>query len=290
MQQARIRGYRQNIGQKVQKDVDRPEDQRTGLHDGHVAVAYAVDHQLTQTGKDEHDLDDRHGFTNTYERSKWQAEMNVRDAFISGRLRGAIFRPGIIVGSTVDGAIVDFQNVYGFLRLIHLAQSRLAGRESVIRLEGDPNTLCNFVPVDWTATALWKIIEHEGPNNGTYHLTDATGATLGDMMGWVNNFIEPAGLRFELTDYLNGSATAIENMARAALAYYKPYAFRQPRFDMANTIKATSAHIDLPLPHHEYFDVLYHFARARRWKGALSPAHAMPSLEINGVQAEAQVV
>ncbi|MCC6155045.1 MAG: SDR family oxidoreductase [Candidatus Hydrogenedentes bacterium] len=254
----------------------------------HVSTAYVAGAQSGVAYENE--LDDRHGFTNTYERSKWQAETAVREAFDSGRLRGAIFRPGIIVGSTVDGAIVDFQNVYGFLRLIHLAQSRLAGRDCVIRLEGNPNTPCNFVPVDWTASALWKIVEHEGPNNGTYHLTDATGLNLGDMMGWVNNFIEPAGLRFELTDYLNGSATAIENMARAALAHYKPYAFRQPRFDMANTLRATSAHLDLPLPHHEYFDVLYHFARSRRWKGALSPAHAMPGLELNSLHTEAQVV
>ena len=75
---------------------------------------------------------------------------------------------------------------------------------------------------------------------------------------------------------------------RAALAHYRPYAFRQPQFDMANTLRATSAHLDLPLPHHEYFDVLYHFARARRWKGALSPAHAMQGLE--SLHTEAQVV
>jgi thioester reductase-like protein len=222
----------------------------------------------------EHELDDRHGFTNAYERSKWHAETSVRNAFESGRVRGAVFRPGIIVGSSADGAISDFQNIYGFLRLVHLAQTRLAGRENVIRFEGSPDTLCNFVPVDWTAKALWQIIEREGASNQAYHLTDASGATLSELFEWVNNLVAEYGLRFELVEYLNGSASNIENMARAALAHYRPYAFRQPRFDMANTLRATGAALELPAPHQDYFGHLYHFARARKWKGALSPAHS----------------
>ncbi|NUM55198.1 MAG: SDR family oxidoreductase [Candidatus Hydrogenedentes bacterium] len=237
----------------------------------HVSTAYVAGSRAGTAY--ERELDDRHGFTNAYERSKWHAESAVREAFDSGRVRGAVFRPGIIVGSSADGAIADFQNIYAFFRLVHLAQTRLAGRESVIRLEGNADTLCNFVPVDWTAKALWRIIESEGPSNQSYHLTDSSGATIADLFTWVNDFVEAFGLRFELVDRLNGNATALETMARAALAHYRPYAFRQPRFDMENTLRATGEHLELPTLDQDYFETLYHFARTRRWKGALSSAH-----------------
>lgn len=236
----------------------------------------------------EHELEDRHGFTNTYEKSKWFAEAAVRDAFVRGDLRGAIFRPGIIVGSSADGAITDFQNVYGFFRLIHLAQSRLANRTGLVRLEGDVNTPCNLVPVDWTARAMWHIIETEGAANKTYHLTDPGSTTLGDLLEWVNARLDHAGLRFEIVREITGTVHAIEQMARSAFQYYRPYAYRQPRFDMANTLRATESHIPLPEVHHDFLDRLYQFARARRWKSVLTHPHMpLDDLDVRPLHAAA---
>jgi len=246
------------------------EQRRVPLY--HVSTAYVAGARSGVAYETE--LDDRHGFTNAYERSKWFAEATVRAAFDRGSVRGAIFRPGIIVGSSEDGAITDFQNVYGFLRLIHLAQTRLANRAGTVRLEGDASTPCNFVPVDWTAKALWHIVENEGASNQTYHLTDASGVTLGDMLSWVNTFLEDTGMRFELVRELSGSLHALEQMARSAFQYYRPYAFRQPRFNMNNTLRATQATLPLPTVQHDSFDRLFQFARSRRWKGALASAHS----------------
>lgn len=257
--------WESNVG-GVRNILDLLSDRGVPLY--HVSTAYVAGARGGTAF--EHELDDSQGFTNAYERSKWHAETAVREAFDSGRLRGAVFRPGIIVGSSTDGAIADFQNIYAFLRLVHLAQTRLAGRQSVIRLEGDANTPCNFVPVDWTSKALWHIIEREGSSNRAYHLTDPSGATVADLLTWVNDSVESYGLRFELVDRLNGNATALENMARAALAHYRPYSFRQPRFDMQNTLRATGDLLELPELNQGYIETLYRFARSRRWKGALA--------------------
>ncbi|HRK33638.1 MAG TPA: SDR family oxidoreductase [Candidatus Hydrogenedentes bacterium] len=237
----------------------------------HVSTAYVAGARSGVAYETE--LDDRHGFTNAYERSKWFAEAAVRASFDRGDIRGAIFRPGIIVGSSSDGSISDFQNVYGFFRLIHLAQTRLANRAGLVRIEGEASTPCNFVPVDWTAKALWTIIENDGPSNQTYHLTDASGITLGDMLGWVNAHLDDAGLRFELVKELTGAVHVVEQMARSAFQYYRPYAFRQPRFNMSNTLRATQATLPLPPVQEDTFDRLFHFARSRHWKGALSNVH-----------------
>lgn len=223
----------------------------------------------------EHELDDRHGFTNAYEHSKWHAESAVRRAFDAGRLQGAVLRPGVITGSAADGTIADFQNIYGFLRIVHLAQSRAGARDSVVRLDGAATTPCNLVPVDWASKAVWHIIENEGGSGQAYHLADAGGATLGGIVDWVNGVVGEFGLRFELVPGLDGPGSAFENMARAALGHYRPYAFRQPRFDMENTLRATRGQLDLPVIDRNYFDTIYRFACARRWKGALAPTHAV---------------
>lgn len=261
--------WESNVG-GVQNVIDLLRNRGVPLY--HVSTAYVAGARSGMAY--EHELDDRHGFTNTYERSKWHAESMVRDAFDSGDIRGAVLRPGIIVGSSADGAITDFQNIYGFFRFVHLAQTRLAGRESLVRLEGNGETPCNLVPVDWTAKAMWHIIENEGASNRTYHLTDTGGATLADVFAWGNNLVEAFGVRFELVRELSGPVSALENMARSALAHYRPYAFRQPRFNMDNTLRATKAHLEAPAMSGDVFEKLYHFARARRWKGVLSSVHA----------------
>ena len=223
----------------------------------------------------ERDLDDSHGFANAYERSKWHAESAVRRALDAGRVNGAVLRPGVIAGSALDGAITDFQHIYGFLRIVRLAQTRAGGRDSIVRLDGAPDTPCNLVPVDWTAKAIWHIIENEGTSGQTYHLADPGGATFGDLFAWVNHVLAEFGARFELVPGLDGTGSAFENMARAALGHYRPYTFRQPRFDMANALRATRGQLATPAIDRNYFDTIYRFACARRWQGAFSPTRAL---------------
>lgn len=218
----------------------------------------------------EHELDAPHGFTNTYERSKWEAERLVRDAFDARVASGAVFRPGIIVGSSADGAISDFQNVYGFLRLIDLALARKTNGSLHVRVEGNRDTVSNFVPVDWTAKVLWHIIEQEGPSGRTYHLTNPHGNTLGELKDWVNETLKPSGVRFELVDQLESASSPVELMARSAFQHYRPYTKRQPRFDDANTARATGGHYPFPEEGPAYYEKLLTFARRHRWKGILA--------------------
>ncbi|MBM3290469.1 MAG: sugar nucleotide-binding protein, partial [Candidatus Hydrogenedentes bacterium] len=216
----------------------------------------------------EYELDGRYGFTNTYESSKWEAERLVRSAFLEGASSGAIFRPGILVGASASGAISDFQNVYKFLRLLDLAciQNNPGG---TIRIEGQPDTLSNLLPVDWAAKAMWEIIDHDGPECRTYHLTNPGANTLGEFAEWANERLAEAGVTIEFVSESSGRLSSMEALAVKALRHYLPYTKGQPYFDSTCTRKATRTRVPFPEIDRNFYDRLYAYARARQWKGVV---------------------
>ena len=60
MHQPRIGGDGQHVGQEIEQDIGRGEDQGAGLDHGDVAHGHGIDQQLPETGIDEHHLDDDH--------------------------------------------------------------------------------------------------------------------------------------------------------------------------------------------------------------------------------------
>ena len=48
--------------------------------------------------------------------------------------------------------------------------------------------------MDWTAEALWRIIETEGDRCLTYHLTNPYPDTVGYLKGWVNDLVRESNI------------------------------------------------------------------------------------------------
>ena len=232
----------------------------------HVSTAYVAGGREDTVY--EYELNGRYGFTNTYECSKWQAERKVRSAFSTGALSGAIFRPGILVGSGMDGSIADFQNVYRFLRLIDIASSHGANGPDTIRIEARPWTPSNLVPVDWAARALWQIIETDGPCRRTYHLTNPQGNILEELRSWANGKLAQSGMQLKFVDELDGRLSSLEGLVVKALRHYLDYTKRQPSFDASNTLRVTRGVLPFPTIDASFYDRLWDYARQRQWKGA----------------------
>jgi len=215
----------------------------------------------------EHELEQDQQFNNTYEQSKCQAERMVRDAIAAGAIRASIFRPGIIVGSATHGSITQFLNFYSFLRFIDMASSRKKADPGYIRVAADPDGTKNLVPVDWSARALWSIIEAEGPCSRTYHLTSPSPVSHVSLLLWANQFLGARSLRIRLVERLNGDASALEGMCHGAFSHYQPYLYGEPLFDRTNTDRALGECVPFPEVGPEFFHTLLAFARAQRWRG-----------------------
>lgn len=229
----------------------------------HVSTAYVA-------GKNqglwrETDLHADQDFNNSYERSKYETEAMVQGAFASGKYRGAIFRPAIIVGATAGGRIAQFLNFYGFMRLIEAAADQRLHPGGPIRLPLDPACTKNLVPVDWTAAALWRIINHDGPSGQVYNLTHPAPLSLGALMDWSNKKLSGFGAAFEGSEAL-GEGTLLERMAQMQLRHYNPYLKHEPQFDRTNTDRALGGSLPFPEMDEGFFDMLFHFARSQGWK------------------------
>ncbi len=231
----------------------------------------------------ETDLNFGQEFNNTYERSKCHAEGMVREAVGHGRVRASIFRPGIIVGASSQGGISQFLNFYSFLRFVDMMGARSRNAFESIRMPADPVATKNLVPVDWTARALWQIIETDGPAGHTYHLTNPKPVTHQSLLEWANKHLSPAMTRIQAVDKLNGNATGIEEVCRAAFAHYFPYMHGEPQFDRTNTDRALAGHVPFPEVGPELYTKLLEFARANRWRGIFGcKTRVKPSVQDNG--------
>jgi thioester reductase-like protein len=122
----------------------------------HVSTAYVSGRHSGTFG--EHDLDVGQEFRNTYERSKHEAELLLRDAV---DLPLAVARPSIVVGHSASGWTSAFNVLYWPMRAFErgLLQEVPAREDSIV----------DFVPVDYVTDGILALLDDEDAA-GTYNL------------------------------------------------------------------------------------------------------------------------
>ena len=125
----------------------------------HVSTAYVAGKRTGEVAEEA--LSDEHGFSNTYEQTKFEGEQLVRGA--GAELPVSVFRPGMIVGDSRTGEIATFNTVYVPLRLY------LTGKLKVMPCKGDLPV--NVVPVDYVADAISRLTFDSRAEGKTFHLT-----------------------------------------------------------------------------------------------------------------------
>jgi thioester reductase-like protein len=106
-------------------------------------------------------LEPRTTFSNTYERTKWEAESYVQS--LADILPLAIFRPSIVVGDSHTGHTNSFNVLYAPLRLIASDLVRI--------LPGHEETRLDVVPSDYVAQAMDHIVLRQPFDScQTFHL------------------------------------------------------------------------------------------------------------------------
>ncbi|MEE4378095.1 MAG: SDR family oxidoreductase [Candidatus Competibacteraceae bacterium] len=113
----------------------------------------------------ETELEMGQSFKNHYERTKYEAEVLVRQ--IVDRIPTTIIRPGIVVGDSKTGETIKFDGPYFILNLFeHLKFMPF------IPYFGPGKAEANFVPVDYIFDATLYLGHAEAGVGKTYHLTD----------------------------------------------------------------------------------------------------------------------
>jgi long-chain acyl-CoA synthetase len=125
----------------------------------HVSTAYVAGGRTGEVT--EAALDDRFGFENAYELTKYEGERLVRAEM--ERLPVSVFRPAMIVGHSRTGEVRTFNTFYVGLRRYLTGHLRVAPTSPRLRV--------NVVPVDYVAESIVRLAFEPAAVGTTFHLT-----------------------------------------------------------------------------------------------------------------------
>ncbi|MCS6884758.1 MAG: SDR family oxidoreductase [Acidobacteriota bacterium] len=125
----------------------------------HVSTAYVCGNRSGLILEDE--LECGQDFSNTYEQSKYEAEIYLRAKLTEVPI--TIYRPSIIVGDSKTGRTQHFYVIYEPMRWFCQGQLSFLPCKPEIRLD--------IVPVDYVAEAIIAIARRDDSVGKTYHLS-----------------------------------------------------------------------------------------------------------------------
>jgi long-chain acyl-CoA synthetase len=235
----------------------------------HVSTAYvAGTHEGTFR---ERDLDIGQEHRNPYERSKLEAEAEVRER--SRALPVQVFRPSIVVGDSRTGWTPAFNVLYWPLRAF--------ARGSYPVLPASPDSPVDVVPVDYVADALLELGERPGT---TFHLTagDRT-ASLGDLVDLACDHLErpaprllsPSIYRRVMHPVLVRTGPEKRRRALRRSEPFFPYFAMGTRYDDSHARAALGPKGIEPPALASYFDRLMGYALRAEWGRSPVPRHRL---------------
>ncbi len=138
----------------------------------HVSTAHVAGQRVGRILEEE--LVHHAGFVNTYEQTKYEAEVYLRG--LMGDLPIAVYRSSSLLGDSRTGEVRQFNFLHQTLRLL--------ASNLVPALPGDPDGPVDLIPVDWLADALHYLVHRRFEPGMTYHLcAGAEGSlTLGELV------------------------------------------------------------------------------------------------------------
>ncbi|MDP9352676.1 MAG: SDR family oxidoreductase [Chloroflexota bacterium] len=108
-----------------------------------------------------------HGFANTYEQSKFEAEARLEEAH--HRLPNAIYRFSTVLGDSRTGKVTHYTAPHHALRMMHLGL--------VAMLPGSSAYSVDLIPADFAAGVLCRLYMHHFKPGQVFHITAAERGT-----------------------------------------------------------------------------------------------------------------
>ncbi len=235
----------------------------------HVSTAYVAGAHEGTFGERDLELGQEH--RNPYERTKLEAEIEVRER--SRGLPVQVFRPSIVVGDSRTGWTPAFNVLYWPLRAF--------ARGSYPVLPASPDSPVDVVPVDYVADALLELGERPGT---TFQLTAADrAASLGDLVNLACGHLErpaprllsPSLYRRVVHPVLVRTGPEKRRRALRRSEPFFPYFAMATRYDDSHARAALAPRGIEPPPLASYFDRLIEYALRADWGRKPIPRHRL---------------
>ncbi|MDH3693047.1 MAG: SDR family oxidoreductase [Gammaproteobacteria bacterium] len=228
----------------------------------HLSTAYVAGDRTDLVGCDE--LDVRAKFRNNYEKTKADAEANVRAAMTE--LPIVIFRPSIVVGDSQTGEAVGLSTVYwGIKNYLH-GQRQFYANE---------NASLDLVPVDYVVNAMMHIVNQSdaigrcfllvGGIKKAIGLSEFTNMLCQHFSMPVPIFLPPEKLHKMRAMRLMAKLSRRHRVFLEQAFCYLPYFSNNPRFDSAPT-ESMLVGSGIRVPHlKEYVGTLLNYCIDQGW-------------------------
>jgi len=194
----------------------------------YISTAFVVGNSRIQFT--EADLNTNQDFNNTYEKSKYEAELLARD-FIKKGLKIAIYRPSIVVGDYLSGETTNFRMFYKPFRSLSL------GLFAELPLNKDG--YLNLIPVDYAARAIFTLAENEDSAE-VYHIVNPRHFSLLYLMNFAADFLGYKNPKFISLGEFNSSR--LTTVQKKILKIYLPYFTYGALFCSKKTQKILARH------------------------------------------------
>ncbi len=163
----------------------------------------------------EDELDRGQHFRNTFERTKFTAELEVRRAGTD--LPISIFRPSLVVGSAATGEMGVLDGPYFLLQLLTTSPGRIP--LNIPSVTGSP---FNVVPADFVAAAMHSLSRRDAAEGRTFHLVDPSPIRAEDALQLIAEYANRGSAPSPVHGWMRKrmlSVPAVERYARSGKAY-----------------------------------------------------------------------
>lgn len=239
-------------------------ERRGGLRRlSHVSTAYVSGEHDGCFSEDE--LDVGQTFRNSYEQSKFEAELLVQEH--RGRLPITVLRPSIVVGESTSGWTTSFNVLYWPIKAF--------ARGAYAALPARRQAPVDVVPVDYVADAILELTRACEAQDATFHLTAGRSASsVGEVVALTTAYFDrPAPRLVDPALYRRAVHPLLVRLAqderhRRALQsseVFFPYFATKTTFDDRRARVALRRARLSPPPLSDYFEQLVEFALAAEW-------------------------
>lgn len=201
---------------------------------------------------------------NPYEKTKCIAEGEVHGYCQQNDLSYTVFRPAILIGDSLSGRTIRFNNIYNFIKVAY-AISRRRSSEPVI-IEAKATARLNIVPVDFAVNTIWGISQISESAGKIFHISNPSPPSFIQLIEVYTNIL---GLNIQCVDPRDGQNSGILVKGRrigVTFSEYGEYMFGEPEFDLSES-RSLLPDYDSRFPRldEEYFRKILDFAVAHKW-------------------------
>jgi len=265
----------------------------------HISTAY-VSGKCPGKALEIHDTHE-YDFRNPYERTKYDAEQEVRKKTEQYGLQTTIYRPSVIVGDSKTGKSLSFTGIYNIAKIFQLIKRILKHKINLkaenlkkagIYFENDnyffplkfpysKNSTINVVPIDYVVDTIFKLADNPASIGQTFHVTNPNPPKILDLVQVGCKISQLKKIEFvdcPFEDALHLIRNQITHYAKHGLNIsffmeireYIHYFFGEPKFDISNVSETLeSAFKEPPRITADFMLMLLKFAEAKNWKSEI---------------------